>query len=446
MIRATCLGHAALLIETDTTRVLMDPILGAAVSGGGNIIDPPRELNVAALNELDIVIISHHHSDHYNLNDLGMIPDAVRQHFVIPDDEVMEAALMRWGAHRVTRLSHGQCIETGDLRLTATRSEVPFSEMGILFQQGDLRLLNLVDTVFHPHMRELAELCGGTLDMVLAPFQAGGYMSFLPLREGGFPSGLVPAIEAWSAEYLEELAADITQLHPRFAAAFADGLAYEDAGINARHFPLPDSLFIKRLATMGIAGCSARPGLVVEINEGSEPKTCQAAETLVRVFPERAARRRFDPSVPLSDRPLSWHELPLGGREATPLLDWLPILSERMAARLDHLRAQPNAESVRQTLAEWHLELLDPASPAILFCDWPEDGAPFVRKVAAWPTSRPYGIVCHGADLSLVALGELNLETITLGGLFRYRSPKEDHELERLRGRALRPLDWLFGP
>ena len=445
MIRATCLGHAALLIETGTTRVLMDPILGAAVSGGGNIIDPPRLLNVAALNELDLVVISHHHSDHYNLDDLAMIPDAVRHHFVIPDDEAMEAALTRWGAHLVTRLTHGQSIETGDLRLTSTPSEVPFAEMGILFQQGDLRLLNLVDTVFHPHMRELAGLCGGTPDVVLAPFQAGGYMSFLPLREGGFPPGLVPAIEVWGAEYLEELAADITQLHPRLAIAFADGLAYEDAGINARHFPLPDSVFVERLATTRIAGCSARPGLVVEINGGSEPKTGQAAETLVHVFPERAARRRFDPTVPLSDRPLSWHELDLGGRGAPPPVDWLPILSERMVARIERLHAQPNAESVRQTLAGWHLELLDPASPAILFCDWPEGGAPTLHNTTARPANRPYGIVCHGADLARVALGELNLETITLGGLFRYRSPQDDSELERLRGRVMRPLDWLFG-
>lgn len=61
------------------------------------------------------------------------------------------------------------------------------------------------------------------------------------------------------------------------------------------------------------------------------------------------------------------------------------------------------------------------------------------------PTSRPYGIVCHGADLAQVALNRLHLEAITLGGLFRYRSPQADGELERLRGRALRPLDWLFG-
>ena len=125
-------------------------------------------------------------------------------------------------------------------------------------------------------------------------------------------------------------------------------------------------------------------------------------------------------------------------------MDWLPILSEKMAVRLDRLHTQPNAESVRQTLAAWHLELLDPASPTILFCDWPEGGAPSVRIATARPASRPYGIVCHGADLARVALGELNLETITLGGLFRYRSPQEDSELEQLRGRALRPLDWLF--
>lgn len=445
MIRATCLGHAALLIETDRARVLMDPILGAAVSGGGNVIDPPRELNLASLTNLDLVVISHQHSDHFNLADLAMIPDAARHHFVIPDDAAMESALLRWGAHRVTQLAHGQCIEAGDLRLTATPSDVPFPEMGILFQQGDLRLLNLVDTVFHPHLGELAALCGGAPDVVLAPFQAGGYMSFLPLREGGFPPGLVPAIETWCAEYLEELAADLAQLRPGLTVAFADGLAYEDAGINARHFPLPDSVFTDRLAVMSTAACSARPGLVIEITGGREPRTGQAAETLVRAFPERAARRVFDPAVPLCDRPLSWHDLPRGGRGVAPRADWLPIVRARMAASLARLGAQAKAESARQTLRAWHLDLLDPVSPTVLFCDWPEDGAPAIRSAAASPGDRPYGIICHGADLAQVVSGELHLEAITLGGLFRYRSPQADSDLERLRGRALRPLDWLLG-
>lgn len=445
MIRTTCLGHAALLVETDYARVLMDPILGAAVSGGGNVIDPPRKLNIGALTDLNLIVISHHHSDHFSLADLSLIPDACRHHFVIPDDPFMEAALLEWGADRVTRLVPGQSIETNDLRLTATPSDVPFPEMGILFKQGDLRLLNLVDTVFHSHIGEVAALCGAGPDVLLAPFQAGGYMSFLPLREGGFPAGLVRAIETWSAEYLEELTADIAQLGPRLTIAFADGLAYEDAGINARHFPLPDSAFVDRLEAVGITACSARPGLVVGIAEGLDPRIGQAATAFVRVSLQRAARRQFDPAVPLNDRPLSWHDLPLGGCGVAPRADWRAIVRERMTARLGHLRAQPNAENMRQTLVAWHIELLDPECRIVLFCDWPEEGVPEIRDADIPPEERPYGIVCHGTDLALLTLGHLDLEAITLGGLFRYRSPQEDRELELLRGRVLRPLDWLFG-
>ena len=41
--------------------------------------------------------------------------------------------------------------------------------------------------------------------LVLAPLQAGGYMSLLPLCVGGPPDRLVDAIERWSEEYTEEL-------------------------------------------------------------------------------------------------------------------------------------------------------------------------------------------------------------------------------------------------
>ncbi|HEX8313058.1 MAG TPA: MBL fold metallo-hydrolase [Chthoniobacteraceae bacterium] len=444
MIRATCLGHAALLIETENARVLMDPILGAAVSGGGNVIDPPREIRLNALVDLDLVVISHHHSDHFNLADLALIPRAAEHHFVIPDDDGVEATLRRWGARRVTRLLPGQSIEAADLRLTATRSEVPFPEIGILFQQGELRLLNLVDTVFHPHIPELLALCGSGPNVVLAPFQAGGYMSFLPLREEGFPPGLEPAIQAWASEALEELATDLQQLQPKLVVAFADGLAYTDAGINARHFPLPDSAFADRLAASDIRACSARPGLVLQISEGCEPRMEDAPETLVHVAPQRAANRRFDPAVPLSVHPLSWHDLPLGGRDEPRCGNWLTIVRERMEVSLARLREQPKAETIRQVLSSWHLELLAPETRAVIFCDWPENGTPSVHCTDSPPPERSYGIVCHGADLARVALRDLHLEVITLGGLFRYRSPEEDGELERLRGRALRPLDWLF--
>ena len=409
------------------------------------MIDPPRELDTAALTDIDLVVISHHHSDHFNLTDLAMIPGATEHTFVIPDDVIMEATLLDWGASRVVRLSHGQCIEARDMRLTATPSDVPFAEMGILFQQGELQLLNLVDTVFHPRLAELITLCKDGPDVVLAPFQAGGYMSFLPLRLGGPPPGLLPAIESWSREYLEELTADLLQLQPRLAVAFADGLAYEDAGINARHFPLPDSVFISRLAASGINACSARPGVLLEVSKDHSPHVAEATHKLVCPSLARAAQRCFDPTVPISDTPLSWYDLPSGGRGNSPREDWRCIVENHLAAKLLSLMSFPKAEHMREVLSAWYLEMLDAGKRVLLTAEWPLKGVPAIRYYNALPASRTYGIVCHGVDLAQVVLGHLPLDAITLGGLFRYRSPQDDGELEKLRGRVLRPLEWLFG-
>lgn len=447
MIRATCLGHAALLVETDEARVLMDPILGSAVSGGGNVIDPPRTIDVSKLTALDLVVVSHHHSDHYNLNDLARIPNVHAQHFVIPNDARMHYTLTKWGVRKITALRSGESIQVKDLKLTATPSDVPFDEMGILFEQGETRLLNLVDTVFHPLLPDVAKIVGRAPNLILAPFQAGGYMSFLPLREGGLPPGLITTIEMWSKEYLEELTTDLAALQPQMVVAFADGLAYIDQGINARHFPMPDSAFVDRLQELNISACPAKPGLVLEV----DGKSAWAARvpsdpSLIQVYHSQGADRTFDSNVPMTDRPLSWYELPHGGMGTTIDPDWFRLLENEMTVRLTRLNDSEDRGRMQQTLLDWHLELILPSEERLLLrvC-WSGNGTGAWRKLKPDEGRGNYGILCHGPDLAQIALGRLDMEALTLGGLFRYRSPDEDSELERLRGRTLKPLEWIFG-
>lgn len=66
-LRATWLGHSTVLLEIDGVRVLTDPVWGERVSPIG-FVGPKRyqpvPIAIAALPELDAVIISHDHYDH----------------------------------------------------------------------------------------------------------------------------------------------------------------------------------------------------------------------------------------------------------------------------------------------------------------------------------------------------------------------------------------------
>ena len=99
---------------------------------------------------------------------------------------------------------------------------------------------------------------------------------------------------------------------------------------------------------------------------------------------------------------------------------------------------------MQQKLNAWHLHLLDATGDSVLYCEWSEDKNPTLGESASVPSDRPYGVLCHGRDLAEVAAKLLNFEAITLGGLFRYRSPEFSDNLEDLRGYVLQPLHWLF--
>jgi len=135
----------------------------------------------------------------------------------------------------------------------------------------------------------------------------------------------------------------------------------------------------------------------------------------------------------------------LGGYGQSAPGDWVRMLRDHISDRLSQFNTRPHADEMRRTLNAWHLELLGRPEHVVFYFEWPENGVPALKHSAMPPEERGYGIICHGPDLVQVAKGTLNLEAISLGGLFRYRSPESDGKLEQLRGRVLRPLDWLFG-
>jgi hypothetical protein len=337
-------------------------------------------------------------------------------------------------------------VDIGGITVIPTPSSVEFPEVGFLFRSGSIAVLSLVDTQIHGVIDQLQRIIAGhPVQLVLAPFQAGGYMSLLPLRIGGPPDGLVEAISRWSIEYTEELAADLSLIKPQYVTPFADGLVYREKDINAWHFPLSDDTFLERMANIGIQGVPSHPGsLFVVSSSGVETRIERA---MVSAEPNQNAERSFDPSVRLSDMPMTcanWNPALRFAAKGRKLDDLFIALRDKVAANFTE-RAETAVSSQDDHLLHWFLEFCDrPDDMNYLFINRGKEGIQ-VRLEEELPPSREYGLRLHAADLLALMEGRIHLEHITLGGAFRYHSPRTVDDLELIRGRVFGPLYTILG-
>ncbi|WP_307851774.1 MBL fold metallo-hydrolase [Williamsia sp. CHRR-6] len=118
-LAVTWLGHATALIEIDGRRVLTDPVLSRRCSPSQDI-GPSRlhgaPCTVAQLPPLDVVLISHDHYDHLDMQTVVEIARGQPQvRFVVPIG--VGAHLQYWGvaADRITDADWGQQVTVADL-------------------------------------------------------------------------------------------------------------------------------------------------------------------------------------------------------------------------------------------------------------------------------------------------------------------------------------------
>ncbi len=173
----TYFGHATVLLELDGARVLTDPVLRRHV---GPLVRRSPRPHAALLTNLDAILISHLHLDHYDPPSLRRLDRATP----IVGPRGGARPLARLGFTDVHELSPGEETEVGALRVVATaavheKSRHPLSRaadcVGFVVA-GSLSAYFAGDTALFPEMEGL----WAGLDVALLPIAGWG----LTLPEG----------------------------------------------------------------------------------------------------------------------------------------------------------------------------------------------------------------------------------------------------------------------
>jgi L-ascorbate metabolism protein UlaG (beta-lactamase superfamily) len=169
-MRLTLVGHATVLIELDGARLLTDPLLRDRALF---LRAEPRKVDPAWSKELDAVLLSHFHRDHYDPLSLRLLDPQT----LVVGPPGTGRRLRRHGRTNIRELRPGESTLVGSVSVRATRAlhgrvPGPFASTALGFVvSGSKRVYFAGDTDLFP---ELAELASDELDVALVPIAGWG--------------------------------------------------------------------------------------------------------------------------------------------------------------------------------------------------------------------------------------------------------------------------------
>lgn len=211
---ATWLGHSTFLLRWGGQTLITDPFLSSVAAprpatGPRRFVRPA--LPARELPEIDWLLLSHNHYDHFDAATLGRLPNRRRIRAVVPLG--LGPALRRLGYREIHELDWWQTVATGGIKVTAVPA-IHFSRRGpfdgnktlwcgFVVENADGEKVYFAgDTAYHPVFREIGQTLG-PIDLALLPI--GAYE----------PRGVM----AGAHVNPEEAAAMATDLGARVAAA-----------------------------------------------------------------------------------------------------------------------------------------------------------------------------------------------------------------------------------
>jgi hypothetical protein len=217
----------------------MDPVLIDPHQEGKLAIFPEREVHWEHLPAMELLILSHHHLDHFDVRTLARLPRHVQ--VTIPPSSLLEKSLRQLGYESVQQITPGTWIELNDVRLLFTPSAVSFPECGLLIQDRDGIFWNQVDSVLTLKHVDLVMAMAGKIDLLLSTWQ--------PMLETAFQDN--ESLQFPTAQYAQ-LLANVARVRPGALAPGANGFQYlgDSAWLNHIVFPQSRERFLRDVTAM----------------------------------------------------------------------------------------------------------------------------------------------------------------------------------------------------
>jgi len=246
MIKTTLIGHASMLIQSNKTTILTDPVWFDYLWEEVNVLCPSIDLDLKKIPSIDVLNISQRHQDHFDVRTLAYLArsgSALKSDatILVPNDDILIDVLKELNYKNIVIVEDFKSISIGDVTLTPTPSLNEgdyYPEHGLLINDGEVTVWNQVDTVVSPEIIAYINKLYGRLDF--------SHSRFLPLLEGNFTHHKTVAIpfEEYSS-FLKVAGA----LKPKFIVPGSAAFRYRDelGFLNRYSFPTTPEQFLADL-------------------------------------------------------------------------------------------------------------------------------------------------------------------------------------------------------
>jgi Beta-lactamase superfamily domain len=278
MFDVTFLGHQGWLIETRSTRILVDPLLGPGLGNmpeDGLDVFPPREIDFGAFPPIDAVVATHEHSDHLSIPSLLRLDRRIPV-FLPARSSLAAKTLVRELGFRLEPLQTGEKLSVGDLELfpfppgEATQDEWDVRPLLIRDREGHGSLATSIDAVESPAFAEFALDRAGRLGVWSS---SHNHMDIFPVREGGTQERERDVNEGLARSLRGQFERNFARRpKPEVLALLASGFSFKDdlAWMNRHAFPgQPPSLAAAIGTTLGVPVRALLPGQRLSLVRGA---------------------------------------------------------------------------------------------------------------------------------------------------------------------------------
>ncbi len=209
------LSHACLLIETEQTSIVIDPWLLGSCYWRSWWNFPEASFDPAELDDVDAVVISHIHWDHWHGGSLKKYFSG--KPVFLPDEPGLrsERDLRAIGFRNITRVAHGRTIQIGDIDLTLYQFGLFLNDAAIVVESRGVRLLNANDAKIAGWALQGILARHGRFDFALRSHSSANPRICFQMEEGG------DFVADDREHYFRSFVAFMDRVKPRYAIPFA---------------------------------------------------------------------------------------------------------------------------------------------------------------------------------------------------------------------------------